>query len=514
MNTETIVHVKPGHVAPEEYLALVSAKCPTVFGFAGREKDGKLVCESMTHIPTMTELKELNETLKDSHLLMFFANYPKAVLPDDIQPWSLNDGAEPPRHFLLMMFEGKFDKYADLNGDHTSAFNVSDEIVFPRLEKAFNDSDKDIAKFLESLRQSSIQRSLSNSFDGRGVFVFLGETGDPISFGTNDVGAEYEWGTVSNTHGYTKSVVQQVKQATSKGMSFLRGRSSTVAVSPPDTPAAPAPEPVVEPKKEVKPDSGPSEKIVDGVKLTRMFPPPKLHGKARNAWLRTFNHGSLPPDFESQGCCVWVQPDLVEFAKRSVSSKGEVENIASEIHNLRKKANNPVSEAMKTAAEAEAIEEAEAARHVLVGNGERKPITRSTTRERAPSANDHLAYMSDAEKEKAMNIMATYLDPKNEKRPSPAEIQAGETKRPHFTQTTGTKFEELLGFPTETLMKICDYNSTAVSIIKELRMRYIIDAKINLEELGSAKVEEKTEAPKPAAKAGGKLSFLRGKSAA
>lgn len=528
MNTATIVHVKPGHIAPEEYLKIVTEKCPTVFGFAGRE-NGKLKCEASPSSVPLAELKELNEAFKDSDLVMFFGNYPKAVLPDDVQPWSLskpNDKGEL-EHFLLMFFEGGFEKYEGLNGDHTAEYCVSDEVIFPRMDKAFNDAGKDIPKFIESLRQPGIKKSLSNSFEKRGVFLFMPEEGEIISFGENDVGGSYDWGTTSNAYGYTEkgTVVAQAAQAVNKGLSFLRGRgatstSVTSGTTPPPDPAPKpdAPHPDADPDRKVvevpKPSEAPETRTIDGVVQYKTFPPPKLHGKARNLWVRTFNRGELPDGCDKSDFFVWVESDILELAKQSVSSKNEVESLARGVHNLRKKVQGEaVSAGMR-----EANAEAEAAREILLGK-ENKTPSRSTVREKAPSPSDYLPVISDTDKEKSLSILSTYLDPRNEKRPSPVEIQHGERKWPSFSQSIGLKFEELLFIPVKTLNELFDNNKIAVAAFIEMRQKYIDGSGIKLEDLvlTSTKTEEKV-AVQPAASAakpgGGKLSFLRGKSAA
>ena len=532
MNSSAICHVLPGFVAPEEYLKLASTRCPTAFGFMGREGNGKLVMEAMTTMPPLSELKELNEALKSSHLVMWFGNLPKAKIPDDIQPWSLNDGAEEPKHWLLMMYEGNFDKWTKTAEGHTGEYGASDEVIFPRLQKAFNDSDQNVDKFLELLRGSALQTSLCNSFDKRGTFVFLGPTGDPIAFGENDSGGKYTWGSVSQSFGYKETTVaKQATAAVKTGMNFLRGRSSTATVDPAATPSpAPAPAPDA-PHPDANPDikhietpdpSNPKDgdtKVEDGVTLTCTFPPPKLSvgSKAYNLWVRSFSGGALDEQkSKRRGFHVWVPTELRPFATRDMASKGDVEHMVSEISKFKKaQSGADVNKDMK-----QAHEMAEAGREILLSKGA-KPITDHTkpVREKftATSPSDFLPTMTDAEKERAMTSIGTYLDPKNEKRPSPQEIQAGEAKWPTFSEATGVTFEELLFLPVKTLTELCDGNKIAVCMIIEFRRKFIEASGIDLKALVGTKGEEpkvtKT-VEKPAAQAGGKLAFLRGKSAA
>lgn len=495
MNNATIVHQLPGKTVPEEYLKKVRVLCPSAFGYA-YQINGKLEIDQTKSTPTLEELVELCSLSKDGHLVMWFGNLASAVLPDDIQPFSLNDGAEPEsRNFLALTYEGDFPKYSGLNGKHTDEYCVADEVIFPRLDKAFRDAGKDIDKFIESLREENIQKSIAATFSHRGAFVFLPETGDPILFGQNTLGSQYPWGGVSQVHGYSEkpAVVEQVKEAAKSGLSFLRGRTSSTAAITTPAPVQPQhPHPDADKGKEEIVLPKPKDvKIEDGVTYTKIGPPPKIfsHNKAWNLWLRTFNRGEIPSDHQSKDCKIWVPEDLVEYASRPMDNKDDVQRLAGEIHAFKRAKAGSVDQKVHD---------------VLVGDGEKKPIIRSTVREKASSAADYIPVMSDSDKEKYMDMIAKYLS--KSKRPGPLETQKMESKFPSFSETTGTKFDENM---TLTISEFKEMFGDAAAL-------FILEMRAKILQLGYKipDVVEPQEEPKTFPAGGNKLSFLRGRKTA
>lgn len=443
-NSATIVHVKPGQIAPKEYLEVVRTQCPTAFGFAGRE-NGKLVCETMPKQITMAELDELQKSFKDEDLVMYFGNLPNATLPDDIQPWGMNyevEGEKEPKYSLLMFFEGMFDKYSDIDKKHTAEYNASNEMIFPRLSKAWTDADADFPKFFELLRGSALQTTLSTTFDKRGSFVLMPEEGDLICFGNNDLGGQFEWGETTNLHGWVEKATAPAKTEPKKVVSWLRGGTKTYDHNThQEVPAKE--EPAKEPAKPEKDKTG----------LVQVFPPPKLQkGSARNLWLRTFNGGALPPNHESSQCSVWVRPELEPLAREPAETKQHVQELMVRVSKLSKEKQADV----KAAAKEEPAKE------------EVKPITsaKSTTRD---SATNYLPVMTDVNISRSVHMLAQFLDPKNEKRPSGTEIQSMESKWPVFSSNCGIKYWETFGLTTKQISDLVDGNQIAVCQILEHR---------------------------------------------
>lgn len=552
MNTSTIILKRPKLIVPSELLATTTMKNPTAFGFAG-QKDGSLIFEISPKAIKVDELCKLMEVFKEDYLVMFFANFPKAVIPDDIQPWSVSTGGVDdegkPIHDLALFFTGNFANYSGLNGDHTAEYCASDEAIFPRLSKAMVDSGGNVEKFYEELRKANVQKAMMNAYKDVGQFVMLPKTGEPICFGDTKEGGSYDWGITTNVHGWTPKVIEVPKAAAPKtGLAFLRGNTSSAThttFEPEKREVVPVPEPEpsggdglpLKPGKEneqvgINPAIvGKTPQQLEAAGWKKMFPPPKLaRGKARNLWLRIFNGGKLPPDHESAQCAVWVAPEIIDLAQRTASSRGDVEHTASQLSQRRRAQAKgdviPMEEAHNEL-EAKANEEAELARHVLVNDGEKKPITggRSTVREKhtpsgVPSANTspYLPTMTDDEKLKAIYVLDEYFA--KDKRPTPLEIQKGESKHATFSSAAGREFTDLLFLPVEQVYKLFDGNKIAVAAFIEMRRKYIEASKIDLNSLKQEqptsneeepKVETKASVPEVPVKKSGGLAFLNRK---
>lgn len=486
MNKTCIIHLPPGRTADAAFLAEAVVKFPTVFGFAFQQ-DGALEEEVHTNSWKPEEIQEILEYAKDGHRVLMVGNWPKHGGKDDIQPYVLRDAQDQP--ILAMFMEGDFAGYSGINGEHTDEYNVSDEVVFPRIEKAWKDADCDFDKFVEELRGAAVGRTLKNSFKHRGYFLLLPRTGEPIIIAENAIGAEYSWGSASNVEGlsYKEAAPAAEVKETGGSLSFLdrmRGKkASEPAASPPPTP--------VIKKEEKKADIKPSTDT--SIPLVEMSPPSGLTGGARNHWLRLFNAkspGDLPGDHQSNKVKIWVHPSMVEFAKRNVSSTKDMRKLVQEVKDAGK--GDPKDFKATTA-----------------------DTGKSTTREPVANYVNTSTVLDVKDKEKAVGLLAGFLD----KKLTPLDIQKMESKWPVFSDEVGVSFEELLFLSADQLMKLFDGNKIATAMVIQFRRKFIEGTNLKLEDLvtsGSKGEEPKgtdTAPPKvtekPAAAQGGGLSFLR-----
>lgn len=489
MNLSTIVQVLPGQKAPEEYIKKVLVACPSIFGFALRLKDTTaIVHEVLTtsvNIDTINELME-NSTVAGGDLVMFFSNLAQGNKETDGQPFvfAVGEGDTAESH-LAIFTEGDLSPFA--TAEHTEEYNYSDEVLFPRVSKAWDDS-KDTNDFFEIMRSSRVESTLLGSFKHRGAIVMLPSSGDIIAYGHNEIGGKFTWGNVSNAHGYEEKTVTEpvVKQVKKSGLSFLNKAAKAVVEMTQDEAAEVKDIPIV-PKTETKST------------LIEVFCPSKLTGGAKNYWLRLFNGkdpGELPANHQSNKVSVWVEPGLVVLAKRDVTTTKDVKLLADDVKKARTGA--PVD--MRAA-------------HEQLEKDD-KPITsRSTVREPAAKASDYLNVLSKEDKEKAMGLVAGFLDSKSTKRPSPLEIQKLESKWPAFSSEIGVKFEELLFLTVDQVQKMFDGNKIATCAWLEMRTKYIQGSGIKLEDLVSTKLTETEKhvlaKQELAPKKGGALSFLK-----
>lgn len=507
MNTSTIIHLPPGRTADTAFLAEAVVKFPTVFGFAFQQ-DNQLEEEVHAKAWKAEEIQEILEYAKDGHRVIMMGNWPNAKLPEDIQPYVLRDTQDQP--ILAMFMEGDFAGYAGIQEGHTDEYNVSDEVVFPRIEKAWKDADCDFDKFVEELRGGAVARTLKNSFKHRGYFLLLPRVGDPIIIAENEIGATYSWGSASNVEGLSYKEAAPAAEVKEGGnLSFLdRMRGKKASAEPVVTPPPVPPVKPVENKPGlpgVKPTSTPAATPVKpetdtSIPLVQMSPPKDLTGGAKNHWLRLFNGknpGDLPPDHQSNKVAIWVHPSMVEFAKRQVASTKDMRKLVEEVKHAQK-------------------------------GGEPKDFKasdgKSTTREPATNYVNTSTVLDVKDKEKAVGLLAGFLD----KKLSPLEIQKMESKWPSFSDEVGVSFEELLFLSADQIMKLLDGNKIATAMVIQFRRKFIEGTNLKLEDLvtGSSKGEEPKDTntevvndrgqkaadrptEKPAAAQGGGLSFLR-----
>lgn len=504
MNTSTIIHLPPGRTADTAFLAEAVVKFPTVFGFAFQQ-DGVLEEEVHSKAWKAEEIQEILEYAKDGHRVLMMGNWPQAKLPDDIQPYVLRDQQDQP--ILAMFMEGDFAGYSGIQEGHTDEYNVSDEVVFPRIEKAWKDAECDFDKFVEELRGGAVARTLKNAFKHRGYFLLLPRTGDPIIIAENEIGGTYSWGTASNVAGLSykeASAAPEVKETGGGNLSFLdrmRGKkASAEPATPPPVPNKEEPNtPSVIPTRQ--PDKQLDKPATDtSIPLVQVSPPPGLTGGAKNHWLRLFNAkspGDLPADHQSNKVQIWVHPSMVEFAKRQVSNTKEMRKLVEEVKHAQK-GGDPKDMKAST-----------------------NDTGKSTTREPATNYVNTSTVLDVKDKEKAVGLLAGFLD----KKLSPLEIQKSEAKWPQFSDEVGVSFEELLFLSADQIMQLTGGNKIATAMVIQFRRKFIEGTNLKLEDLvtsGSKGEEPKDtkvsevekhilakEELKPAAAQGGGLSFLR-----
>lgn len=497
LNKSTIVHLPPGQSIAQDFLEEALVKFPTVFGFA-IQHEGRLETENYPQSWKIEDINSILEPTKDGHRVIFLGNWPTYQDASDVPPFVVAIGEDK---MAAIFCEGDFAGYDGLNDKHTAEFNMSDEVMYPRIEKAFKDAGEDYDKFVEQMKGKAFQQTLKNAYKHRGQFIILPKTGDPIVFGDNDIGETYSWGYVSNVDGLKYSEKSEVNTeavndppADAPKLSFLqRMTGAKVAATPP----APK-ETVVHAQK---PDVV-LPKTDTSINYVFVKCPSGLERSVKNFWLRTFNdkeNNKLPGDHQSQGAGVWVHPDKVAYAKREIKSTREMKNLVEEMRSGKKE--------------------------VVDFPAKDKEKSVSTTREKfvpsTASPVDGASVLSPAAKEAAMTLLAGVLSKKH----SPLDIQKKESKRLKFSDETGTKLDEMFFVPDDAIEQLFALDpKIGPNAYIEMRRWAIEHSGIKLEDLvtGSKGEEPKDtkvsptdkhvlakEELKPAAAQSGGLSFLR-----
>lgn len=491
---QTILRKKAGSIVSKEFLETALRKCPSVSGFVVRDTDDGKTTLEVDHFDkaiTVENLMTLQEQAKPYEAVFYLANMVGKFDKTDIQPFTIEvkaEGDEVGRNILSFFVEGDFPKYSKPESGHTDEYNFVHDIVIPKLEEMFEDSDQDIGKFTAKLHKTSFEKDLSAHVGHRAVFLFLPLEGEPIMFGdSKGLAGEYDWGSTSQNHGFGTApkvpITTQIAAAAKKFNPFggVQPAPSPAPIQTDDNgvhhiePKPAAPHPDAAPKKES--DVALPSPRTDTAILHGVSPPPKLDQSARNMWLRLFNGGELPKDHHKKDIKVMVAPDLLPLAQRDIGTKAEVKTLEADVKKF--KSGKPVDMVKPVASGS------------ILPNSQRPPA-------------DFIPSFSDKEMTEATSILAGFID--RDKVPSPLEIQKIEAQWPTFSQKMGIPFEDLFRWTVADFMALCAGNKTAVMVILELRRKLIEKGGIKLEDLvNTSKVKDipptqsKTvEQPKPA----------------
>lgn len=203
MKVQTLLTKKDGFVAPTELLQIILARKPNAFGFAVQDKTGEspelsIVREKGT--PSLAQVQEFFGNAKDFPALVYFGELGDDHPTDDIQPFILRDGDDNP--FLAIGFEGDVSKFADPASGHTEEYNFATKIIIPSLLEICEYADGDLEKILAKVNAPLFNDNLLAHLGHRGSLTIMPVDGDPVWLGKNELGEAYDWGQVSNRHGY------------------------------------------------------------------------------------------------------------------------------------------------------------------------------------------------------------------------------------------------------------------------------------------------------------------------
>ncbi len=428
---QTIIHAKAGHQVPKELWETALRKCPTVSGYAIRDThDDKttLETEHYTQAVTVDNMSTLEEQAKEYERVYYLANLPGAHTKDDVQPFVLTimeDEQDTIGIDILSFFlEGDFPKYSDPKSGHTDEYNFAYEIVIPTLQDMFMAAGQDIALFTAALHKPLFEKNIMAHAGHRAAFVFLPLEGDPIKFGTNELGLGDDWGSCSQHLDFAK-VEKPIIAAVAKAAGKFNPFKKTEPALPDGVHSVPPKKPVEDPKSDTA--------INAGKKLIK--PPPKLDKSGKNRWLRLFNGGDLPKDHDHrdfQG--LWISPEALPYAQRDVTTLAQVDALGAE---MRKGIKAPPKDM--------------------------RPPPSSTT--------DYLPTLTDADMTEQTGILAKFVD--RDKVPSALDIQKMEAKWPTYSEKMGIPFEDMFRWTDIEVLEVCGGHKPAMMLVLEFRRRLI-----------------------------------------
>lgn len=241
MKIQTHLTKKAGQSIPVELCTILLNRPITAYGFAVQDGTGtspELAIKRESGKPTMAALDEFNRLARDFNAMLWFGELGSKFNKEDCGPLTIEDGDGKP--FLALGIEGDFAKYADPASGRTDEYNYATKILIPSLIDILNVTGGDWDKMVERLNSDRFNNSdVLPHMAHRGVVTLFPLTGDPIWLGKNELGEAYDWGQVSNRHGFgdVKQEPEKV-EVKAKGFSFGGMFGGKKEASPPPAPAA------------------------------------------------------------------------------------------------------------------------------------------------------------------------------------------------------------------------------------------------------------------------------------
>jgi len=448
MNNQVIITKKAGQDIPRGYLQAALKECPTYLGLALRDPNNGEPIIEVSHEHKTTDVDDLSNKLaqlKDCDIVLTLGKMVQDfAADDDMMPYVFQQANENfeggVENVLAISFEGDFPNYSKPGAGHTDEYNLWENFVYPTISEKF-EASADLTSFYGRLRSSQFEQAVMNTVSHRAVAVFLPLEGDIIAFGRNELGAEFDWGTTSNTFNWGKptalenaatTAVAAVKKAGSR-LSRLTGSTS---VSTNVTPAAPPP------KEEThKTDDKGIHHITASDDIWAKWPgcsskthtmkqvPVSLQGNARNSWIRLFTNnptGDLPKGKDQKTFMVPVPNDWIGFAQENPTTKDDVKRLQSRIHHFQSGPKPGEVSAGMAAAVEQPVTEPE------VKNPEPKEDKR-------PPA-DFLPELGAADKLGGISLITEWLT--NPKAPTALELQKILSKFNPLSKTMGFRFKD------------------------------------------------------------------------
>ncbi len=473
MNTSVIIHKKKDHDVPKGYLQEALKKCPTCFGIAVRDtNDGNATIDISAEVKTLSvdDLAKVLAGCKDVEVVLSLGNMTQDFDKEtDLQPFVFQqavEGEPDPENILAVFMEGDFPNYNKPGAGHTDEFNLWEDFMFPTMLDHFSLANQDVEDFYVRLRKSTFEQAIMNTVSHRAAVVLVPLDGELISFGRNELGAEYDWGTTTNRFGWgDASKLEKAAETAIAAVKKTGGRLSklmgTTSASPPELPTG-------ETKvggttiKDVKAEGSVFD-IWPGtsVKTHTMFRvPPGLQGNARNRWIRLMlglsPQADLPKGKDHSNFMLPIPNTWIGFAQEDVTTNDDVKNLGTKLKSFQEtgivvgvhSTKNPSATPAAPAPDVKKVEKKE----------ETRP------------ASDWLPELSPDEKKGSVDLVTELAT--NPKRPSALDVQRVESKWPVFSEMMGIKFEDMMHWSMADLKALGKKHPNALALaFSEMRLK-------------------------------------------
>lgn len=212
VNNQTILHVKAGHLPPDDMLEFLLGKKPNAFGFTVQSTfEGKpdlaVIREDASNM-ALTEFKELFVNAKDDPITVWLGNLHAGYDPDDIQPFLVRDSED--NAFITITLEGDIIGHSDPR-NHTEQYNYVNSLLIPKIVEWCDDFEGDLDKISKKLTGDTFNKEFLMHIGHRALLHIVPLEGDAVNLGKNELGLhDQEWGWVSQCEGYGETKEQEI----------------------------------------------------------------------------------------------------------------------------------------------------------------------------------------------------------------------------------------------------------------------------------------------------------------
>lgn len=290
MARSLIIEKKAGHLVPEAFHKIALEKFNVAMGVSTVE-DGTLLVDQLDGIGFDGEqgvdladlFKQVNEKYKESLVYFHLIGDLDKMNADMIQPFKLvvEGEGDDENVIIAAICDGDFPEFA--KEENTNDFNMALTYLVKKINGTYEQSSKDLVKTLQLLDTATYRDEIRKMvLTPTGGIMLLANNGTVLKFAEKMTdGAEFPWGSVSQTLGYTEGVVETAVPVAKKKRTSLLAQATATEVPKPDE----------VPVKKKEPDETPLEKLCRTVTFFHMHkgilyarPDPSYDLKTKRVW--------------------------------------------------------------------------------------------------------------------------------------------------------------------------------------------------------------------------------------
>jgi len=327
----TIVVRRAETFIPNAYLEKVIKANPHGWGAAiVQETEGKK--ELLINSGEAEGIEFFQETMKafdKNDITFYFCNSEAGFNTADVSPYvlvSTKDAEDADVPQVIAFIEGNFPGYAQKGSSHPPEYHLVEEILVPKFENIYDMLEGDLDKMAENFKKPHFKKEMLLTSVSRGTITIVMANGASITFEQNDLSAEYPWGWVSNTHGYTEAEEKKPEVVVEKKKTMFPKRSTVREAAP----SAAIAEAVAPPKTETT--------AVKNYTVKKERPPAHLSRKEKKNWYKS-KIGYAPKGWENG-----VQIDTFVDTNGKLMTFAQVKELGLNGIAVQKMANNPEPE--------------------------------------------------------------------------------------------------------------------------------------------------------------------------